>query len=195
MKAIADIGLLYTGNEYDKERYLELQQISFQLLSKISGHLLDDLKEYFPLIKDYPTAKVDIRGLVLSPDKKILLVQESLDGKWSLPGGWADIGHSPKENIIKEFKEETGMDIIPERLLAVFDKKMHAHPPQHFYIYKMVFYCTAVAPAIKKGFDVLDVRYFDITELPSLSEGRILKSQIDLLYQKVLASEITTFVD
>ena len=71
------------------------------------------LKESFPYHKDYPTAKVDTRGMVLSPGKKILLVKESIDNKWSLPGGWADIGYSPREVIVKEFKEETGLDVIP----------------------------------------------------------------------------------
>jgi len=195
LKAIADMGLLYASNDYDKERYVELREISFQLLSSISWHPIDDLKESFPLAKDYPTAKVDIRGMVLSPNKKILLVKESLDGKWALPGGWADIGYSPKEVIIKECKEETGLNVIPQRLLAVFDKKMHAHPSQAFYVYKMVFYCEVISSQINKGFDVLDVQYFGIDNLPPLSEDRILKSQIELLYKKVLSSDSETYVD
>src|SRR5919112_1166346 len=106
LKAVADIGLLYSKNEYDKERYLEVQEIAFELLNNITGYSAEQLKATFPLAADYPTAKVDIRGMALSPDKKILLVKESADGRWSLPGGWADIGSSPKEVIVKEFKEE-----------------------------------------------------------------------------------------
>jgi ADP-ribose pyrophosphatase YjhB (NUDIX family) len=195
LKSIADIGLLYSNNEYDKERYLELQAISFKLLNKISGHPIEVLKESFPVVKDYPTAKVDIRGLVLSPDKKILFVKESSDGKWSLPGGWADVGHSPKETIIKEVKEETGLDIVAQKLLAVFDKRKHDHPPQPFYVYKMVFYCTPISVEIRKGFDILDAQYFAIESLPDLSEDRILKSQIELLYRKCFLSDIETYCD
>src|SRR2546423_12377020 len=95
LKAISDIGLIYTGNEYDKERYLELREISFRLLNKLSGHSFESLKVSFPIATDYPTPKVDVRGLVLSDDKKVLLIKESIDGKWSLPGGWADIGQTP----------------------------------------------------------------------------------------------------
>jgi ADP-ribose pyrophosphatase YjhB (NUDIX family) len=122
-------------------------------------------------------------------------VKESADEKWSLPGGWADVGYSAKEVIVKEFKEETGLDIVPERLLAVFDKKMHAHPPQPFYVYKIAFYCKATSHQITKGFDVLDVRYFAIDHLPELSESRILKSQVELLYKKVLDGDLETYVD
>ncbi len=195
LKSITDIGLLYCNNEYDRARYLELQAISFQLLSKVSGQSMEVLKVSFPSHKDYPTAKVDIRGLVLSSEKKILLVKESADNKWSLPGGWADIGYSPKEVIIKELKEETGLDVIPETLLAIFDKRMHLHPPQPFYVYKMVFHCKAVSSQLHKGFDVLDVQYFDINNLPELSEDRILRSQVGLLYKKVIESDYRTYFD
>ncbi len=195
LKSIADIGLLYCNNEYDKERYLELQEITLEMLSKVSGNSKDALKETFPIAKDYPTAKVDIRGLILSGDKKILLIKESADGKWALPGGWADVGYSPSEVIIKECKEEAGLEVIPQKLLAVFDKRMHAHPSQSFYVYKMVFYCETVTLEIKKGFDVLDVQYFSINELPEFSQDRILKSQVEMLYKKVLASDFETYFD
>ena len=130
LKSIADIGLLYASNEYEKDRYIELQDISLNLLHLVSDHSIERLKETFPLAENYPTAKVDIRVLILSADQRILLVKEKADNRWSLPGGWADIGYSPKEVIIKECKEETGLEIIPQHLLAVFDKRMHAHPPQ-----------------------------------------------------------------
>ncbi|HWJ27947.1 MAG TPA: NUDIX hydrolase [Flavisolibacter sp.] len=194
LKAIADIGLLYQSNPYDQERYMELQDISFRLLNKVSGLSLEDLQQSFPIAKDYPTVKVDIRGLVLDGDK-VLLVQESMDGRWSLPGGWADIGYTPKEVVIKECKEETGLDVIAKSLLAVFDKRSHGHPPQPFYVYKMVFYCEAISFELNKGFDILDVGYFDVDNLPELSENRILKSQIELLHKKVLASDFYTYFD
>jgi len=195
LKSIADTGLLYCKNEYDKERYMELQEISFKLLNKFSGLSMRDLKFILPQAKDYPTAKVDIRGLAISPDNKILLVKESIDGKWSLPGGWGDIGYSPKETIIKEFKEETGLDVVAERLLAVFDKKKHPHPPQPFYVYKMVFHCKINSAELIKGFDVLDVQYFEIENLPELSEDRILKSQVEILFNKVISGNKDVYAD
>ena len=172
-----------------------MKDISFRLLSKASGYTTETLKVIFPLVRDYPTAKVDIRGIVLSTDKKILLVKEGGDNKWSLPGGWADIGHSAKEVIIKEFKEETGLDIIPQKILAVFDKRMHPHPPEPDYVYKIIFYCKTISFEINKGFDILDVQYFDIDNLPTLSEHRILKSQIELLYKKIVVTDFETYFD
>lgn len=193
--AIADVGLLYCNNPYDKERYTELRHTCLKILHTTSGHTIEELQVPFPLATNYPTAKVDIRGLVLSDDKKILLVKEMADGRWSLPGGWADVGYSPKETIVKETKEETGLDVDVQRLLAVFDKRIHPHPPQPFYVYKMAFYCTPLSTSLSKGFDVLDVGYFDIDDLPPLSEDRILPSQIRLLYQKVVSGDAITYFD
>ncbi|MDT3402741.1 NUDIX hydrolase [Mucilaginibacter terrae] len=195
LKSISDIGLLYAKDEFDRERYTELQQISFDMLEQVTGQDMETLHAAFPPASDYPTAKVDIRGLLLSPDKKILLVRESTDGKWSLPGGWADIGYSPKETVIKEFKEETGLDITPVKLLAVFDKKLHPHPPQPFYVYKMVFLCEALSTDLLKGFDMLDVQFFDIDHLPELSTNRILQSQIELLYKNHLEPGIPAYFE
>src|SRR6478609_11020671 len=113
LQSIADIGLLYSVNDYDKERYLEIKNISMQFWEKLSGVEMNIIKDLLPDAKEYPTAKVDIRGILIE-DRRVLLVREMNDGKWSLPGGWADIGYSPKEVIIKEFKEETGIDIFPE---------------------------------------------------------------------------------
>ena len=195
LKAIADMGLLYCANEYDKERYIELQQMSYRLLQAVTNSSITALQEVLPQAKDYPTAKVDVRGMLLTPGKKILMVKEMADGKWALPGGWADIGYSPKESITKEFKEETGLTVTVQKLLAVFDKKMHPHPPDIFYTYKLAFYCLADSFNLQKGFDVLDVDYFDINELPPLSEERIVKPQVELLYNKIISGDMDAYFD
>ena len=196
LKAIADTGLLYSTNDYDRERYTELHQISLELMSRVSGNNTEVLKEMFAPVTDYPTVKTDVRALVLSANKKqVLLARESADGKWSLPGGWADVGQSPKEVAVKEVHEETGLNVDPLALLAVFDKRMHPHPPQPFYVYKMVIYCKATSTTITKGFDVLDAAWHNIDNLPELSEDRILKSQIELVYNKVINNDFTAYFD
>lgn len=196
VQSIAQIGALYARNDYDKERYAELEQISLAMLSQVSATNVEELRKLFLPVTDYPTAKVDVRGLLLSPDKKILLARESADGKWSLPGGWADVGYSPSEVMMKEFHEETGLLVKPVKLLAVFDKKMHPHPPQPFYVYKVVFLCEAEdTSTLQRGFDVLDLDYFDINHLPELSEDRILKSQLELLYKEYVFAKGKVYFD
>ena len=145
--------------------------------------------------KDYPTPKVDIRGFVFNQKRELLLVKEKLDGKWSLPGGWGDIGYSPSEVIVKEIKEETGLSSKVSRLLAIYDKKCHPHPPQPFYVYKLVFLCEIFEGKINTSFDIEEVNYFEINNLPELSKDRILKSQIEQLYNKVINVDERVYFD
>lgn len=195
LKSISDTGLLYSSNQYDKERYEELREISLRLLGTYSNHDIELLKEQLPVATDYPTAKVDVRALILSANKEILLVKESLDGRWSLPGGWADVGYSPKEIIIKEVKEETGLDVTVNKLLAVFDKSKHDHPFEPLYVYKIVFYCEAISTELQKGFDILETGYFPVGNLPELSENRILKNQIELLFHQLMQPGAAIYFD
>ena len=195
LKNIADLGLLYAQDPFDRERYTELHAISLKMMSQLTDTPLSKMTNFYAPITDYPTPKVDIRALVLNKDNQILLVQEGSDGRWALPGGWADIGLTAREVAAKEVLEETGLTVSPTRLLAVFDKKCHPHPPQAYYVYKFVIFCTYISGDVRPTHDILDVRYFDITDLPSLSENRILKSQIDLVFQKVQMNDLETYFD
>lgn len=195
IKALADTGLLYAESEYDKERYEELAAISLKLLSATSGQPLSVLQDFFMPVKDYPTPKVDVRGFILNEAHEVLLVKESLDGKWSLPGGWGEVGFSPSEVITKEIEEETGLRAKVNRLLAVYDKKCHPHPPQPFYVYKLVFLCEVMTGEPNIGFDIEDARYFAIEHLPELSEERILKSQIEQVYKLAIQEDHNVYFD
>ena len=195
LKNIADIGLLYAKDPFDRERYTELHEISLKLLSQITDTPLSKISNFYNPTTDYPTPKVDIRALVLNDQKQILLACEQSDGRWSLPGGWADIGLTAREVAVKEVFEETGLNVTPTRLLAVFDKKCHPHPPQAFYVYKFVILCQLVSGDLRPAHDILDARFFDIAELPPLSENRILKSQIELVFEKATTNAGETYFD
>jgi len=196
IKSIADVGLLFTENDYDIDRYKELKQLSFDILHQLTEVSLDNIKMGFNKVEDYPTPKVDVRGIVLNKEKEVLLVKERLDGKWTLPGGWCEIGLSPKENLIKEMREETGLGIEPERLLAVFDKKCHPHPPQPYYVYKLVFNCIVTGDAkFNPEYEIIDIKYFSLNNLPELSTDRILESQIRIAYNMIIKNNREVYVD
>ncbi|WP_437919960.1 NUDIX hydrolase N-terminal domain-containing protein [Sphingobacterium sp. LRF_L2] len=187
MKALADTGLVYSQDDYNRERYEELKEITLTLMADMAGVELKKFKDFYVPVVDYPTPKVDVRAFILNENNEVLLVQEKQDSCWSLPGGWADIGSTPKESVLKEIYEEIGHHANVERLIAVFDKKVHPHPPQPFYVYKMVFLCslTDAGKDFKIAFDTLDVQYFSINNLPPLSQDRIVESQIKLLFDQL----------
>lgn len=184
IRALAENGLFYSGeNEYDKERYAELYDISNEIASEVSGNDVSDIRSKLFLEENYVTPKVDIRAVVFNDQNEILLVKEKADGLWALPGGWADIGFSPKEVAVKEVQEETGLNVIPVKLLAVMDRKCHNHPPSLLYFYKIFIQCEITGGSFNHTFDILDKGFFAQDNLPPLSLERNLKSQIDLMFE------------
>lgn len=194
--ALCDLGYLYAHNGYDDERYQELKEINMKLLNLITDNDLEELCDFYLPIEEYPTPKVEVRGMLFNEKNEILMVEEKLDkGKWSIPGGWADIGFSPKEMIIKEMKEETGLDVKVVKVLAILDKKFYDHPEEPFYTYKIVFLCEKISGELRNTFDIDDVKFFPLNSLPPLSKPRILKEQIDLLCKLIKNNESQVYCD
>lgn len=194
VKSLAEAGLVYAENAYDRDRYESLHHISLEMMSLLSEQDIDTIGNFFLEQKDYPTPKVDVRGVLLNEKKEILLVKETIDGRWSLPGGWGEIGFSPSEGIIKEIREETGLEAEVVRLLAIYDKKCHPYPPQPFYVYKLVFLCKAKGE-FNPCFEIEEAKWFPIKNLPSISKDRILPGQIKTLYQKAITNDTTVLID
>lgn len=183
IRALSQTGLVYDKDEYCIERYSELVDLSNEMTAIITDNELSVIRDCFQPANDYVTPKVDIRAVVFNDKNEILLVKEKTDGRWSLPGGWADVGFSPTEVAIKEVKEETGLDVKAVKLLAVMDKKCHPHPPAPHYAYKIFILCEITGGAFSDTFDILGKDFFAQDNLPALSEERVLKTQIDLMFE------------
>ncbi|MES2733398.1 MAG: NUDIX hydrolase [Bacteroidota bacterium] len=181
IQAIAQAGLTYAENGYDQERYAELQNISLDILHHLTDEPVEKIRALFTNEIGYQTPKVDVRGVVFE-EGKILMVREKIDGCWSLPGGWADVGYTPKEVAVKEVWEESGLVVEAVRLLAVLDKKCHQHPPTPYYSYKIFILCQVVGGALAQGLETSEVGYFEETHLPELSLDRITEPQIKLMF-------------
>lgn len=194
--ALAETGIVYAANGFELERCQEQRDICLELIAEMADKPLNKLQDFYMPPVQYPTPKVDVRGFVLNDKGQILMVRESMDGRWAIPGGWSDIGFSPSEVVEKEVFEETGLKVKVKRLMAVWDKKCHAHPPAAYYIYKMVFWCEAETfSPLKKAFDILDVGFFDVDNLPELSVNRILSSQIKTLMEYAKENRTDTIFD
>ena len=182
IQALCEHGQHYAHNEFDLHRYKEIELIVFELI-RINFH---SKHEKIPLLmtekEGYKTPKVDIRAVVFDNNRKILMVKEKIDGKWSLPGGWADIGNTPTEVAVKETREEAGIEVKAGRLIAVLDKREHNHPEDLYYIYKIFIECTYVGPAETDFLETDDVGYFGQDELPPLSTPRNTVEQISMMF-------------
>ncbi|MDR3140198.1 MAG: NUDIX hydrolase [Tannerellaceae bacterium] len=183
IRALSQNGLTYSLSEYDTERYEELLRISDKIVSSVTGLDENRINSSYILAEEYVTPKVDIRAVVFNRQDEILLVREKADGLWSLPGGWADVGYSPKEIAQKEVREETGLEVHPVRLLSVVDMSKHPHPPIPFYVYKFFILCEITGGEFTQTFDILGKDFFPPANLPPLSLERVLPEQIATLYE------------
>jgi len=172
LQALAQAGLTYGRDLYDLERYQELRDMSVEILAKLSDEPVEKITNLFANETGYQTPKVDVRAVVFRGTDEILMVQEKIDGdRWTLPGGWADVGYTPFETAVKETIEETGLVTEAVRLLALFDKKKHrAHPPQPWYVYKCFVLCQSVGGnLLASTSETSGIRWVHESEVPSLS--------------------------
>lgn len=188
LQAIAQAGLTYSKDVYDIERFEQIRDISVEIMSQYTTTDMSIIKELFANETGYATPKVDIRAVIFENDQ-ILMVREKSDGKWALPGGWADIGLSPSEVAIKEVKEEAGLDVRTVRLLAVLDKKFHEHPPSPYHVYKLFVLCEIVGGQAVAGTETDAVKFFGEDELPELSTERNTEDQVKTAFR--LRNEMT----
>lgn len=195
--ALAQTGLTYTKDPYEKERCEELQELAAEMMGEATRIPSRHWKQIFENESGYATPKVDVRGAVFDGDK-ILLSKELSDGCWSLPGGWADVNDTPSEAIIREVREETGYPVRCVKLAAVLDRDLHLNDPaaaHPFHIYKLLFLCTRTGDAEDLCHDISDAAFFDINDLPPLSRHRTLPKHIELLHRHHLSPELPTQFD
>ena len=194
LQAVAQAGLAYSKDVFDIERFKMIRSISLEIISKHTDMDVNRIKDLFANETGYPTPKVDVRAAVFN-ENQILMVQEKSDGKWSLPGGWADIGFTPAEIAKKEVKEETGFDVKPVKLIAVFDKKCHAHPPSPYHVYKIMILCELIGGKAMDSIETADVQFFSEDDLPTLSTHRITKEQIEWAFHHLKNPEAPVYFD
>jgi ADP-ribose pyrophosphatase YjhB (NUDIX family) len=192
LQAIAQNGLTYAHNEFDKERYLRLRELTTELAAYSSQQPLEEIKQAFSLEQGHATPKLDIRAFILQ-QQKLLLVKERADGLWTLPGGWVDVNESPSAAVIRETKEETGFDVRVIRLLALWDKLKHEHPAHWPHTYKCFFHCELISGEPTINIEISAIDFFALDKLPPLSTPRVTEKQIQRLYKQVLHGEQTLF--
>jgi ADP-ribose pyrophosphatase YjhB (NUDIX family) len=179
LQAIASTGLHFTRDEFDRERFAEVGEIANQMLAALGSVPLDRISG---LVSDfaagYATPKIDVRGALIE-DERILLVRERSDGRWTLPGGFADVGLSASENVEKEMFEEAGLAVQASQLYSVRHKAKQPYEPDARDFYKMFFLCRRKDQTVPRaGGETSDARFFRSDELPELSVGRVLESDI-----------------
>ncbi|MFK9005214.1 NUDIX hydrolase [Pseudomonas pergaminensis] len=183
LQALASTGLHFCTDDFERERLEEIAEIAHSMLAQLGNVPLERITG---LVTDfaqrYSTPMIDVRGAVIEGDR-ILLVRELTDGCWALPGGYADIGLSAAENIVKEIREEAGLAVTARALYSVTHKAKGLYRPDVRDFYKLYFLCEPVdQSAPMAGFETTEVGFFRLDELPPLSRGRTIESDLEAAF-------------
>ena len=180
MIALTDTGLTFTKDPFDRERYEDLRGLLSEMLNQASDLDSEEVAEVLKPTSAYATPLMDVRAWIVE-DENICLVRGQGENDWALPGGFGEVGYSPTENILKEIEEETGFEAKVERLLAVFDTNRFQLQSKQYA--KFIFECKLLDGQFQKNQEIADLQFFAIDQLPALSEKRITKEQIEILWQ------------
>ncbi len=183
LQAVAQTGDAYANNEFDRQRYDLVRNIAAAMMAAGSAAEPQGLVELFRREGGYATPKLDVRAAVFRDDR-ILMVQERSDGRWSLPGGFADVGDSPSVAVEREVLEESGFVVKATRLVALFDRNRHPHPPFGYHIWKAFFLCELQGGEAQPSIETSAVGFFPEVELPPLSQGRISVGQVQYMFEQ-----------
>ena len=187
LQSLAQAGLAYGKDAYDKERYERIREISAEMMSHIADIPLEKVKGLFCNEIGYQTPKIDTRAAIFKDDK-ILLVQEK-NGTWSLPGGWCDVTVSVAENTIKKVKEEAGLDVIVKSVIAIQDREKHNLPMYAYRVCKIFMLCSAVGGNFEPNIETIGFAYFAEDEIPQLATEKNNEEQIKMCFASYRAGE------
>jgi ADP-ribose pyrophosphatase YjhB (NUDIX family) len=181
--SLSQAGLAYSKNEFDIERYKRLQEITAEMLAGQSEITKESALESFSMQAGYITPKIDVRGAVVR-NHEILLVQERVDGKWAMPGGWADLGNAPASVAEREVWEESGFHVKAEKVIAVIDAN-RIHPMEFYHAYKIIFFCKLLGGEPRASQETLAVDFFALKNLPPLSIYRTNEGMLQEVFEHV----------
>jgi ADP-ribose pyrophosphatase YjhB (NUDIX family) len=194
LQAIAQNGLAFSTDEYDRERYRAVRTIAAAMFAAGSEAAPARIEELFSAEAGYATPKVDVRAAVFRQER-ILLVKERSDGRWTLPGGWADVGEGPRSSAEREVREESGFEVRAVKLAAVYDRKRHVDRPFMFDIWKLFFVCELLGGSASSSLETEAVEFFAPDDLPPLSTGRSTAAQIAHMFEHYRTPGLPTTFD
>jgi ADP-ribose pyrophosphatase YjhB (NUDIX family) len=194
LQSIAQAGLTFSGTDYDRDRYQKIRDLSVEIINEYTEIDQKKIRDLFASETGYQTPKVDIRASVIN-DGRVLLVKEKADGRWSMPGGWADVNSSPSESAVRECLEEAGAKVLPKRIIAIHVANRHNISELPYTIYKIIIECELVEKVFIENTETLGAEFFDPAALPPLSESRTTAEQIRLCFEAKKQKQFETIFD
>src|ERR1043166_5994359 len=181
LQAIAQNGLMFSKDPFDRERYEHGQSVAAEILASSTEMDPALIRQRLHGEREYATPTMDVRGAVFHAHR-LRFVREQSEGLWTLPGGWADVGESPAEAVVRAIQEESGFVTRVAKWVALYDRNKHAHPPMLFHAYKAFCLCDLVGGSAAPSLETSEVGFFGQEALPPLSTARVTRHQVDRLF-------------
>jgi len=157
LRTIAANGLEYADDPYDRERYERVEA----LVAEYYGRTLDlpaaDVRERLADDFGHVTPKVGATGAVVDGEGRLLTMQRP-GGEWCLPGGHADPGEGPAETVVREVREETGLDVRPVELVDAYELPAGAGYDPHGAV-TLLYLCDRVGGDLELSHEGLDLAW------------------------------------
>ena len=171
--SITNTGLAFSKDPFDQERYQDIRAILQDLVREATDLNPQELSDLFRPTDHYDTPLIDVRAWIVK-DGKLCLVKGQGEETWALPGGFGEVGYSPKENILKEIQEETGY-------VAVFDTNRYQLQSRQYV--KLVFECELLDGSFQQNQEISDLAFFEREKMPALSTKRNTEEQLNFLWE------------
>jgi ADP-ribose pyrophosphatase YjhB (NUDIX family) len=164
IQSIARNGLYYTTNEYDKERYERLLSLTSQTYSELLSIPEETVKARFLAELGYITPKVGTNAAIFNEKGEILLM-ERIDGSgWCMPCGFVEPNETPTEGVVREVREETGLDVKIKQLVGIFTRKPGEKTGPHTFV-SIVYLCDVVGGQLRISHEGKALNYWVIDEV------------------------------
>ncbi|UCF39204.1 MAG: NUDIX hydrolase N-terminal domain-containing protein [Acidobacteriota bacterium] len=181
IQSLAQTGLHFAEDEYNTFRYSRLLELSAEMVEMHTHLPRESTLESFRVQPGYATPKVDVRGAIVR-EGRVLLVQERVDERWCMPGGWADVGETPAEMVEREVREESGLIVKARQLIGVYDANRDGEPLEFFHAYKLVFLCEEISGEPAPSDETLAAEFFAPDQIPPLSTQRTSQRHLDCVF-------------
>jgi len=186
IRAIAQLGLNYSKDLYDLERYRKLLELAAGSYAEITGLESPEIEARFTRELGYITPKVGVQGALFDEGGRLLLECRKDDGLWGLPAGWVETGETPAEALVREFREETGLEIETVVLIGLYTRLPGEYAQPHTSIHPL-YLCRYVSGTIRLSHESLAMEYHDPATITHWHKDHGLQAEEALRYWRGLA--------
>jgi ADP-ribose pyrophosphatase YjhB (NUDIX family) len=182
LRAIAQLGINYSKDPYDLERYHRLMGLACAEYAGFTGLEPASIRERFSRELGYITPKLGVQGALFDADGKMLLEQRKDDALWGLPSGWVEAGEGPEIAVVREFREEAGLEVEPVKVIGFYTRLPGEYQQPHSSVH-VLYLCRCLGGSLRKSHESLDMVFMDPAVIRHWHKDHRVQAEVALQYR------------